>query len=300
MPVKHSRPIDVSILIVHTYEGDVLRQTLRGLRRAAPKISCEVLVMDNRPSAGIGEMLKKEFPWVRHLPQEQNWGFGSSMNRGVEASSGRYVLIFNPDIVVQPGALEELMFFMDAHPEVGACGPKLLNPDGTLQYSCYRQPTLMLPAYRRTPLGKLARGKRAVDRYLMCDADHAQTMQVDSLIGAALFARREALEKVGLFDEQFFMYYEDSDLCRRFWEHGFPVVYHPAACMVHYHGRASAQGNLLSQLTNRFTWIHIHSFVKYWRKYRHSTNPRLAFQPEVKSNISDGGSIPDSEFKRAQ
>ena len=295
MSARHSRRIDVSIIIVHTYEGDVLRQTLRGLRRAAPQIAYEVFVIDNNPSAGIGEILQTDFPWVHHIPQQFNRGFGGSMNRGIEASRGRYVLVFNPDIVVQPGALEELVKFMDAHPEVGVCGPKLLNPDGSLQYSCYRQPTLMLPAYRRTPFGQLPQGRRTVDHYLMRDADHSQTMHVDSLIGAALFARREALEQVGLFDEQFFMYYEDSDLCRRFWEHGFPVVYYPGACMVHYHGRASAQGGLLRQLTSRFAWIHIHSFIKYWRKYRKSPNPRLTYRTLRHQRTSDGGTLSDSK-----
>ncbi len=297
MSSRHTQVIDVSILIVHTYEGDVLRQTLRGLRRAAPTVACEVLVIDNNPGAGMGDILKEEFPWVRHLPQEENRGFGASMNRGIQASTGRYVLIFNPDIVVQPGALEELTRFMDENGNVGVCGPKLLNPDGTLQYSCYRQPTLMLPVYRRTPLGKSERGKIAVDRYLMCDADHKETMHVDSLIGAALFARRESLEKVGLFDERFFMYYEDSDLCRRFWEGGFPVMYHPTACMVHYHGRASAQGGLFQQLTSRFTWIHIHSFIKYWRKYRGRENPRLTYGRSPKPIVSHGGPVPDSEHQ---
>ncbi|MDP2631673.1 MAG: glycosyltransferase, partial [Candidatus Uhrbacteria bacterium] len=93
-----------------------------------------------------------------------------------------------------------------------------------------------------------------------------------------LFTRRDALARVGLFDERFFLYYEDNDLCRRFWENGYRVVYHPGAKMLHYHRRMSADGGLFDQLTSKFTWIHIHSFIKYWKKYRKSSNPRLSFQ----------------------
>ncbi len=266
---------DVSILIVHTYEKRLLRQTLKGIYRAAPQLRFEILVIDNNPAEGFGDILSVEFPEVRHIPLERNVGFGAAMNRGIEASSGRYVLIFNPDIVVQPGSLETLMGFMDAHPDVGICGPRLHNPDGSLQHSCYRFPQVMTPAYRRTFLGKTPQGKRALSHYLMLDDDHDQTMDVDSLIGAALFTRRKMLEETGLFDEQFFMYYEDNDLCRRFWENGYRVVYHPESMMTHYHRRASADGSFVQQLFSRFAWIQIHSALKFFWKYRGKDNPRL-------------------------
>ncbi len=266
--------LDVSIIIVHTFERQLVRQTLRSLRQAAPRIGYEVIVVDNNPSAGMGETLRDEFHGVWHLPLSSNVGFGSAMNRGIEKASGRYILIFNPDIIVRPGSLEELVRFMDENADVGVCGPQLLNPDGTLQHSCFRLPSLLLPAYRRTPLGQWSRGKEAVEEYLMVHEPHGETMDVDSLIGAALFCRAETLREIGMFDEQFFMYYEDNDLCRRFWQAGERVVYHPASVMVHYHRRASADGGLLAQLFSKFAWIQIASFVKYYRKYYKQNNPR--------------------------
>lgn len=273
-----STDLDLSVIIVHTFEKRMIRQTLRGIRRAAPKIRFEVIVVDNNPPAGMEEVLTNEFPDARYLRNPKNIGFGAAMNVGIREARGRYVLIFNPDIVVQPGSLEELVRFMDEHPNVGVCGPQLRNPDGSLQYSCYRVPNILIPAYRRTPLGKTSFGRSAVDHYMMHHDDHEQDMDVDSLIGAALCTRASALPKVGLFDEQFFMYYEDNDLCRRFWENGYRVVYHPAAKMIHYHRRASADGGLLRQLTNRFAWIQIHSALKYFFKYRGKGNPREAYQ----------------------
>lgn len=271
---NRKKTIDVSIIIVHTYEGRLLRQTLGSIRRAAPKVNFEVIVVDNNPSAGFGEVLTSEFPHMKHMPLEKNVGFGAAMNVGIEAAVGRYILIFNPDIVVQPESLERLTEFMDANPEVGMCGPQLKNPDGSLQYSCYQFPTLMMPVYRRTPLGRFGVGKKAIEDYLMVDEDHNEQMEVDSLIGAALFSRRAALDEVGHFDERFFMYYEDNDLCRRFWESGHKVVYYPKATMIHYHRRASADGSFFRQLLNRFTWIQIISAVKFFIKYNGVDNPR--------------------------
>jgi len=271
---SNSNTIDLSILIVHTYEGRLLRQTLGSIRRAAPKLNFEIIIIDNNPAAGFGEMLASEFPQVKHIGLEKNIGFGSAMNVGIKAAEGRYVLIFNPDIVVQPESLERMMEFMDSNPDVGMCGPQLNNPDGSLQHSCYRFPTIMMPAYRRTPLGKLSFGQKAVDHYLMVDDDHDDQMDVDSLIGAALFTRRSTLDKVGSFDERFFMYYEDNDLCRRFWENGHRVVYYPKAQMIHYHRRASADGNFWEQIFNKFTWIQIASALKFFAKYRNAENPR--------------------------
>ena len=274
--------IDVSIIIVHAFSRLLVRQTLRGIRRAAPKLNYEVIIIDNTPGCNLKEILN-DFPEVRYQAMEKNIGFGSAMNVGIRQTRGKYILIFSPDIIAKPGSLEELKSFMDENEDVGMVGPKLLNPDGSLQNSCYRIPTFMIPAYRRTFLGRFNFGRRAVEDYLMIYDNHDDTMEVDSLIGAALFTRRSALDKVGLFDEQFFMYYEDNDLCRRFWENGYKVIYHPKAQMVHYHRRISADGKFLQQLTSRFTWIQIASALKFFKKYRKSSNPRqkLSLNKEV-------------------
>lgn len=270
--------VEVSILIVHTFESAQLRQTLRAIRRAAPTISTEIIVIDNNPAGGFGKELQANFSEVHYIPLAKNKGFGGGMNEGIRVAKGRYILVFNPDIHIASQSLEKMVSYMDQHQEIGILGPQLKNPDGTLQYSCYRIPTGMIPLYRRTPLGKLPFGKKAVDQYLMKDVNHERIMNVDSLIGAALFIRKTALEKVGYFDERYFMYFEDNDLCRRFWESGFKVVYYPEVTLMHYHNRASAKGHLLTQVFNRFTWIHTASFVKYYFKYRRAINPREEYE----------------------
>ena len=264
---------DVSILIVHTFERRLIRQTLRGLRRAAPQLHVEVLVIDNNPAAGIADMLKTEFPEARYFAKS-NEGFGSAMNVGIKHARGKYVLIFNPDIIISAGALEKLFQYMEANPQVGTVGPKLLNADGSLQYSCYRYHEPLVPILRRTPLGRLPWATKIIDRFLMKDASHDQIMEVDWIMGSAMFTRADALAKVGSFDERFFMYFEDTDLCWRMWEAGYKVIYYPEAVMVHYHRRASADGSIFKQLRSPLTWRHIESAYKFFRKHAGQNNPR--------------------------
>lgn len=273
--------MDLSILIVHTYEARMIRQTLRGIRRAAPRLAWEAIIVDNNPDAGMYSTLRREFPEARYVPLERNRGFGGAMNAGIGVARGKYVLVFNPDIVVRPGSLEALHAYMEANPDVGIVGPKLHNPDGSLQDSCYRFHEFLVPVYRRTMLGKLPWGRAAVERFLMHDFDHNAVADVDWLIGAALFTRMSALRHVGLFDDAtFFLYLEDTDLCRRFWENGFRVVYNPNVAMVHYHRRASNDGNVLHQIfRSRANREHIKSWLSYFWKYRGKLHPRHARAP---------------------
>lgn len=265
---------DVSLLVVHTFEPRLLRQMLRSFRRVAPQVSVEIIVVDNNPRAGVGAMLRREFPQVRYVVQAENRGFGAGMNIAMQQARGRYFFIFNPDIILTPGVFEGLYAYMEEHPESGILGPKLLHADGSLRYSYYRSRYWLIPVLRRTPLGLLGHGKRIIDDFLMVTSDHEQIQEVDWLMGSALFVRRAAWEKVGSFDEQFFLFFEDTDLCRRHWENGYKIVYYPKVSMVHYHRRASADGSFFRQLLSPVTRRYVVSAVKYFRKYWGKANPR--------------------------
>lgn len=261
--------IDVSILIVHFNTPGLLRQTLKGLFRTNPAVSYEVVVVDNNPACRVKEKMKSEFPQVNILVSQCNVGFGRGMNLAMEIAQGRYLFVFNPDIVLMPGALESLTRFMDEHPDIGMVGPRLLNPDGSVQHSCYRFMEPMIIPYRRVPfLRRLAFAKRAVDAYLMVGEDFSRTQDIDYLLGAAMFVRREAVERVGGFDPNFFVYFEDQDWCRRFWLAGWRVVYHPDVSLIHYHRRETAEGSFLSQLLNPLTRVQIKSALYYYKKYK--------------------------------
>ncbi len=272
--------IDVSILIVHYNTPGLLKQTLKGIRKAAPAVTYEVIVVDNNPVIRVADMIRREFPEVKLVVSDRNLGFGGGMNAAMQSATGRYWFVFNPDIALFSGAMEELVRFMDAHPDVGMAGPQLRHPDGSLQYSCYRFETPSVILCRRIPiLHFFPAARRAVGQYLMSDWDHAQTRNVDYLLGAALLVRREAAEKVGGFDPGFFVYFEDQDWCRRFWKAGWRVVYHPAASMVHYHRRETAEGSFWKQILNPLTRVQIRSAIYYFQKYRGEGNPRLERDP---------------------
>ncbi|MBT5808248.1 glycosyltransferase family 2 protein [Candidatus Uhrbacteria bacterium] len=260
---------DVSILIVHYNTPGLLRQTLKGIVRAGVKVSYEVIVVDNNPLMRIDEMVRKEFPEVRLIMSDRNLGFGVGMNKAIEQANGRYLFVFNPDIILTPGSVEGLMDYMETHPKVGMVGPELRNPDGSHQNSCYRFSKLSTIIYRRVPfLRSLKKAKAEIQEYLMADTDHAVTQEVDYILGAAMFVRRQAYEQVGGFDPEFFVYFEDQDWCRRFWQAGWKVVYHPAVHLIHYHRRETAEGGFIKQLLNPLTRIQIKSAVYYYKKYK--------------------------------
>lgn len=267
--------MDVSILIVHYNTPGLLRQTLRAIERANPSCSYEVIVVDNNPKQRISKVLKEEFSRVVFLESASNQGFGRGMNQAIEQAQGDYLFVYNPDIMLQEGVLERLLDYMKQHPDVGMVGPKLLNPNGTHQNSCYRFMTPEVILYRRIPgLGRLGFARKSIDHYLMTDLDRSCETDVDYILGAAMFVRRVALEEVGGFDPGFFMYFEDQDLCRRFWQAGWRVVYYPHVSLIHYHRRETAEGSFIRQLLNPLTRIQMKSALYYYRKYRDDYDAR--------------------------
>ncbi len=266
--------MDLSIVVLNYKTKNMVKECLRGIRLASPRLNYECIVVDNASGDGIEKVMRQEFPEVKFLAAPANLGYAAGTNVGIRASQGRYILIMNPDIAVFPDTIENLVKYMDENPEVGIAGPKLLNPDRTVQCSVYRFPRRITPVYRRTPLGRTEAGKREVERYLMKDCGRDSAQYVDWLLGACLIVRREALEKVGLFDERFFLYFEDTDWCRRFWEAGWKVAFAPSSAMVHFHRRESADSPLFASLFKKTTQAHILSGIKYFFKYRGKGRPR--------------------------
>jgi len=267
--------MDLSIIIVNYKERGFLRQCLKGIRRVQPKLLYEVIVVDNASGDGSIEMVREHFPEVILFPQTVNLGLAKANNIGLRAAVGKYVLIMNTDLSLMSGAIEKMFAFMENHPEVGVVGPRLLNPDRTIQTSCYRFPTPFVPILRRTPLGRLPFARRILRQYLMLDWDHDHDRPVEWVLGACMMVRRQAIEEIGLMDEQFFVYFEDVDWCRRFWRRGWKVYYLASAQIVHYHQRMSAESPGLNGVFQKLTRIHINSGMKYFRKYLHQPHPEV-------------------------
>jgi GT2 family glycosyltransferase len=168
-----------------------------------------------------------------------------------------------------------MLAYIKAHPDIGILSPKQMNFNGTLQQSCFRFYRPWTVLYRRTWLGKLPFGRRHLNWFMMKDYDHREPRVVDWVMGSAMLVPRTAAMRVGPMDNRFFMYMEDVDWCRRFWEHRLKVVYYPEATVYHYHGKGSAKGGFLgSLLSNRLTWYHIESALKYFLKYQGKPRPK--------------------------
>jgi len=264
------------IVIINYKTPDLLRQCLDSLLSNYPGIEENILVIDNFSCDESVAMMKKKFPKVKVLASNYNSGFGAAINWGINNApdGAEYLLFLNPDIIVQGNAIDKMLEFMAAKKDVALVGPKLLNPDLSGQNSCRRFITPQLILYRRTFLGRFNFAQKALKHFLMEDIDHNKTQEVDWIFGACMMVRKSAIEEVGLMDERYFLYFEDMDWCRRFWEKGWKVCYYPEAKMIHYHRRESAQESGFSILFNRAARIHIMSAIKYFIKFFGVEKPR--------------------------
>ena len=269
--------VRLAIVVVSYNTRKLIRRCLESLRAFAPRCSFEVVVVDNASRDGSVATLRSEFPWVRLVDNPHNLGYAVAVNQGIEATRSDYVLVLNPDIVVRPGALDHLVEFMDATPEAGIAGGKLLNTDGTLQHSCRSFYTPMTLVMRRTPLGKLFPNHRVIRHHLLLDYDHATPRPVDWVIGACMMVRRTAIEAVGGMDERFFLYFEDVDWCYRMSRQGWRVWYLPAAEMVHEHRRESAKPKL-----SRSFWAHLGSMLRFYEKWNRYAYAAKRYREPIK------------------
>ena len=255
--------VDLSIIILNYRTPDLLLECLTALKRNPLAAgTSETWVVDNASGDGSVELVHTAHSDVQVLENEGNLGFAAGNNRGIERCRGRYLLILNPDTQVHPGALDELVDFMDSTPGAGAAGGQLIGLDGEVQTSCREFPNLLAVILRGTPLHRFFPDHPSLHRYLMSDWDRQTVRAVDWVLGACLIIRREAWDAVGPLDEGFFMYYEDIDWCYRARQAGWSVHYLPSAKITHHHRRESAGGPF-----NRLTREHIKSIIHLFRKH---------------------------------
>ena len=260
---------DLSIIIVHHQTPGLLKLCLKSIEETTTGIDYEVIVVDSTISREAKDLIEDRSPRTFYLPFKENLGYARGVNIGITRSSGRYIQILNPDIILTDGCLVKMLEYMKNRPDIGILGPKMLNFNGTLQknyFSFYRPATIIA---RRSFLGRFSFFKKALDDFLMSDANPRNIQTPDWLMGSALMINKEVLDKVGGMDEMFFMYFEDVDWARRFWHNDFKVIYYPKVVVYHYHQRESVSGfGLLDILFNRKTRWHIISAVKFFWKYR--------------------------------
>jgi N-acetylglucosaminyl-diphospho-decaprenol L-rhamnosyltransferase len=247
---------DLSVSIVNTGSRELLLACLATLTREA----AEIVVLDNASEDGSAGAVRERFPEVRVIAQEFRAGFGANHNTVIRATEGRYVYVLNEDTTSDDWAFERLVAYLDANPRVAALGPRLVYPNGRLQDSAWRFPTPLVSTLGLLTVGKLGVKQSGGER------PHA----VDWVMGAALVLRREALDEVGLFDEEFFLYSEEVDLQFRLREAGWEVHYFPGATVVHHESQFSAE---IPERRINEMWRSRH---RYWHKHHGTFGARVA------------------------
>ena len=261
----------LSVIIVNFKNPPLLRLALTTLARAllGHTLSYEVIVVDSASTVETQNIVRHDCDGLLDrlvlVPFSENTGYTRGVNEGLRRATGDYLLVLNPDIVVLPGTLETMMAYLQDHPHIGLLGPGLLNFDDTRQDSGFRFYTPLVMAARRIPLPFT---RDVINRFLMRDEPLTSPTSVDWLMGSTLMTTRTALERVGLMDEQFFLYLSEVDWAWRFWDNGYAVAYMPTVRMYHYHQRQSkGRFGILDVLMRRQTRLHIRDAIRYFRKH---------------------------------
>jgi GT2 family glycosyltransferase len=252
----------LSIIVVSWNVKRYLLGCLRSIKDNPPGCEYEVIVVDNASDDGTVGPLQQQYPFVRLIANKENRGFAGANNQGLDVAAGQYIFFLNPDTVVKPGAVNILLNFMEKNPDVGACGPRLVFEDGRIQRSVRRFPTFTGALHRHTIFKSLGIFKAAHRKWLMRDFSYDVTTEVDQVIGAAMMVRRSVLDKVGYMDEKnFFMYYEEVDLCYRIKQARYRVMFVPDAQIIHLAGRSSGQ------IPAEKTIMAMNSLLKFFKKH---------------------------------
>ncbi len=226
--------MDLSVVIVNWNTREMLADCLHSLFAGLGGLTAEVLVVDNASTDGSTEMVATRFPQVRLICNTENRGFAAANNQALVLARGRHVLLLNSDTLVLGDVIPASVAWLDAHPDQGVMGPRVLNTDHTLQITCSGYPSLLNLALQATGLSRLPGA--FFDRYQMRRWDRRETRAVDVVSGCCMFVRHAAMDQVGLLDEHFFFYGEETDWCRRFADAGWGLSFAPVGEIVHFGG----------------------------------------------------------------
>jgi GT2 family glycosyltransferase len=213
---------------------DFLLRCLDSVRQTVKGMEVEIFVVDNGSTDGSEVAVKKRFPEVNLIENQMNLGFARANNQALDLSKGKYLLLLNPDAQVKEGAIDRMCSFMDAHPEAGVVGAQLLNADGSKQNSIANFPSLATELLNKSLLRRLF-----PDRFLGKERDYPEPVEVDSVIGAGMMVRRDTMEQVGLLDEGYFLFLEETDWCYRMKKAGWKIYHVPRAEIYHFQGKSA-------------------------------------------------------------
>ncbi|MBN1552655.1 glycosyltransferase family 2 protein [bacterium] len=258
---------DLSIITISTNEGHELNSCLASVFQGVDNLKIEYFLVNNASTDNTGD-IADQYPDVRYIENFQVKGFASNNNLAMKQSTGRYILLLNPDTMMEPQTLPAMVEYLDKHEEIGAASCKLTNPDNTIQYNARMFPTPMAVIMRWLGFDRFFPNSKILKDYLLKDWDHNTERDVDWLIGAFLMVRRVVIDQVGYLDESYDpLYYEDIDWCFRIKKAGWRIRYIPHVKCTHLYDRESARS-----LFNKMTYIHLKNcirfFSRHWRDLR--------------------------------
>ena len=259
----------LSVTIVNYNQKYFPRLCVEALKKSKTNFDFEIIFCDNNSKDESLEYLKKAAKAgdIKLVEPGRNLGYGSGHNFAAKDAKSKYILILNTDITVEPDTLQKLADYLEKHLAVGMVGPKLVYHNGDVQQSCRRDFRFFDLFIKRTFLRKIWPFKKRYKKYIMGDFNHASTQKVDLITGAFMMMPREVFDKVGGFDERYFLFMEDFDLCRKVRKAGYKIIYYPETYAVHYHKRLS-EGSFFKLLFNKISWYHLASAIKYHWKWR--------------------------------
>ena len=253
-------PVTLSISIVNTNNRELLNNCLKSIYETTKDTSFEIIVVDNKSDDGSAQLVKENFPEVLLIENTSRQGYGYNHNRAFEISKGDFFLVFNEDMIIVDNALDKMVKIATEDKSIGALGCRLLNPDGTLQPSCSNEYTFLTCLFDDLIPYRLA-GKSSPYRTAMYQWSHDEERDVGVIMGCCMLIPREVAEETGLFDEQFFVYYEETDLCRRIRQSGKRVCFTPEGQVIHYGGQTS------KTMRRAMRIVFLESRHKYYVKY---------------------------------
>ena len=260
----------LSICIVNWNTREDLDECLESLDAAREGLDAEVIVVDNASEDGSADLVRERFGWVRLVSNEHNAGYARGNNQAIQASTGGFVLLLNPDTVMPPDGLRQLLAFAREHQDAGAVGCRLVYPDGRVQWSCRTFPTPDIILWEYLGLSRLFPRSPIFGKYKMSWWDYDDVREVDQPMGSCLLLRREALDEVGLMDEQFPIFFNEVDLCFRLKAAGWKVLYTPEPAVLHKVGRSTRQVKLRMIIESH------DSLLRFYRK-----NYAATFRPHA-------------------
>ena len=250
--------MDLSVVIVSYNVRDYLEQSLRSAIHASANLECEIIVVDNNSADGSCGMVEKTFPGVILIRNIKNTGFSAANNQAIRIARGKYILLLNPDTIVEDNTFTKCIGFMNSHPLAGAVGVRMTDGKGRYLPESKRSfPTPSSAFFKTSGISRLFPRSKWFSRYYLAHIDSMKTAEIEVLAGAFMFIRAEALSKTGLLDEDFFMYGEDIDLSIRLIKAGYKNYYLPETTIVHYKGMS----------TQRKGYTDIHHFYRAMRIY---------------------------------